>query len=54
VRYWFEVVVKFINERDAGRDIEIGDFIVRDVVEVFYESPQAVSVSGDEDFLFLF
>ena len=44
-----EVVVEVVDERDAGRDVEADDVLVRDPVEVLDERPEAVAVGGDED-----
>ena len=43
-----ELVVELVDERHAGRDVELGDVVVGDAVEVLHERPQAVAVGGDE------
>src|SRR5690606_38466101 len=43
-----EVVVELVDERDAGRDVEIRDLVVGDAVEVLHEGAQRVAVRGDE------
>ena len=35
-------------QRDAGRDVELGDLVVGDRVEVLHERPQRVAVGGDQ------
>ncbi len=35
-----EVVIQFVDERDAGRDVEFRDLVVGDVVEVLHERAQ--------------
>ena len=44
-----EVGVQRVDQRDAGRDVEPGDGLVGDAVEVLHERPQRVPVRGDED-----
>src|SRR5690606_22585546 len=42
-----EVVVQFVAERDAGGDVQLGDRLVADVVEVLDQRPQRVAVRDD-------
>ena len=48
---WRQVVRQLVDERDARRDVEADDVVVRDPVEVLHERPEAVAVGGDEDAL---
>ena len=43
-----EVVVELVDERDAGRDVQLDDLRLGDVVEILHERAQAVAVRGDE------
>jgi hypothetical protein len=40
--------VQFIHERYAGRDVQVHDVVIADLVEVLHQGPQAVAVGGDE------
>ena len=42
------VVVELVDERDAGGDVEAGDVVVGDAVEVLHQRPQAVAVGGHQ------
>ena len=42
------VVVELVDERDAGGDVEAGDVVVGDAVEVLHQGPQAVAVGGHQ------
>jgi len=44
-----EVFVEFVDERDAGGDVEFGDRVVADAVEVLDEGAEAVAMGADED-----
>ena len=35
---YVEVIVKLVNERNAGRNVQLCDFILRDVVQIFNQS----------------
>src|SRR5690606_756205 len=43
-----EVLVELVEQRDARRDVEPGDVLVGDAVEVLDERAQRVAVRGDE------
>ena len=43
-----EVVAELVDERVAGGDVEVGDVVVADAVEVLHQRPQAVAMGGDE------
>src|SRR5258708_483909 len=38
-----QVPVQLVEQRDAGRDVEAGDVLVRDAVEVLDQRPQRVA-----------
>ncbi len=40
--------IQFIQNRYPGRDVEVHDVVIADIVEVLHQGPQAVAVSGDE------
>lgn len=44
-----EVVVELVHERDARRDVQARDVVVRDAVEVLHERAERVAVRRDED-----
>ena len=46
-----EVVVEFVDEGDAGGNVEADDLFVGDVVEVLDEGAEAIAVGGDDDAL---
>ena len=46
---WIQGVIQFIDKRDAGRNIQLEDLLLGEVVEVFYEGAEAVAVGGDDD-----
>ena len=48
---YVEVIVKLVNKRNAGRDVQLCDFILRDVVQIFNQSTQRVAVSCDQNLL---
>src|SRR5436190_1066630 len=43
-----QIVVEVVDAGDAGGDVEGGDVLVRDALEVLDERPQAVAVGHDE------
>jgi hypothetical protein len=43
-----QVVVEVVAQRDAGRDVEAGDVLVGDAVEVLDQRAQRVAVRGDQ------
>ena len=44
-----EALVQLVDDRHAGRDLELGDIVPGSSVEVLDERPQAVAVGGDQD-----
>lgn len=48
------IIIKFVDQRDTGRDVEIDDFLIRNVVKIFHEGAQGVAMSGDDDVLSVF
>ena len=46
-----EVGVEFVDERDAGGDVEFQDLLLGEVVEMFDEGSEGVAVRGDDDAL---
>ena len=46
-----EVVVKCVHERNASRDVELGDGVVGDAVEVLDQRAQGVAVRGNQHLL---
>ena len=44
-----QVGVELVDEGDTGRDIELDDVGVRDVIEILDERAEAVAVGGDDD-----
>ena len=45
------LLVKVVDQRYPGRDIQRDDVLFGDLVEVLDQRPQAVAVSGDDHFL---
>ena len=43
-----QVVVQLVDQRDAGRDVQLDDLRLGDVVEILDQRAQAVAVRGDE------
>ncbi len=43
-----QVIVQFEQQRDAGRDVQLEDFLARDIVEVLVQRAQRVAVGGDQ------
>ena len=46
-----QLVVQLVDERNAGRDVQLDDLRFGDVVEILDQRPQAVAVRGDQDAL---
>lgn len=46
--YGTELLVEFVEEGDAGGDVELGDGVVGDAIEVLDEGAEAVAVGADE------
>ena len=44
-----QVVVELVDQRDAGRDVELDDFGFGDAVEIHDQRPERIAVRGDED-----
>src|SRR5437899_2866658 len=44
-----QVRIELVDERNAGRDVQLDDLGLGNVVEVLDERAQAVSMRGDED-----
>ena len=47
----FEILIEFIHERNASRDVKFQNFCFAEVIEVLDQSAKAVAVGGDDDFL---
>jgi hypothetical protein len=45
----FHVIVEFVHEGGSGGDVQVADLALIDSVQVLHQSPQAVSVGGNED-----
>ena len=45
----FEIIIEFINEGHSGRYIQLDDFFVTNVIQILDQSPQAVTMSGDNN-----
>src|SRR5690606_8561610 len=43
-----QLLVQFVDQRLAGRNVQVHDIVVRDVVQVLDQRTQAVAVGGDE------
>ena len=43
-----QLLVELVDERDAGRDVELDDLVVADVVEILHQRAQAVAVRRDQ------
>ena len=48
VRNGFQVTVKIVYQGHTRRDVQLGDDIFRDIVEVLDESTQRIAVSSDD------
>ena len=46
-----QIVVELVDQRDAGRDVQIDHVLLRHLVQVLNERSQAVAVGGDENSL---
>ena len=44
-----QIVVEFVGTWQAGRDVELDDVVIRDLVQVLDQCAQAVAVGGDQD-----
>ncbi len=44
----FKVIVKLFYKGDAGGNVQVGYLIVRDILQVLHERPQAVAVGHDQ------
>lgn len=44
-----QIVVEFVNQRDACGNVQSDNLFLGDVIEVFDQRAQAVAVSGDKD-----
>jgi hypothetical protein len=43
------VLVELVDQRNAGGDVEFGDVVVADALEVLHQAAQRVAVGGDEN-----
>ena len=46
-----QVIIELVDERSSGGDIELGDLILGDVVQMLNESTEGVAVGGNDDVL---
>ena len=44
-----QIFIELVEERNPGRDIQVGDLLVGDTVEVLYQCPQTVAMSRYHD-----
>ncbi len=44
----FEIRIEFVDQRDTGGNIEFGNFLVGDIIQVFDHGPQAVAMRGNQ------
>ena len=43
--------LEVVHQRNTGGDVELGDVLVRDVVEVLHHGAQGITVGGNQDVL---
>jgi len=48
-----QIIIKLVHQRDSGGNVEFNDLFMGDMIEVFDETSQAVSVRNDENALAL-
>ena len=46
----FQIVIQFIDQRNAGGDIQSDDIRIRNIVQIFDQRPQTIAVGGDNHF----
>ena len=51
MRDGLHVIVKLIDQGDGRGDVELGDVLLRDAIEVHDEGAEAVAVGGDQQLL---
>jgi hypothetical protein len=46
---WMEKIIQLVNQWNPGRDFNVGNIFIIDILKMFDQGPQTVAVRGNEN-----
>ena len=44
-----QLIIEFVNQRQASRNVQFGDFGIRDIIEIFHQRADGIAVRNQQD-----